>query len=324
MSASFTPGRSTLGGILLGLSSTSNLFLNGRITGISGIIKGVLTREKNSEWKAAFTSGLLSSGLLLHHYSPHVFGVRPNAGCLAIVGSGILVGYGALLQSGCTSGHGICGLARKSIRSVAAVGTFMATGSLTAIAKNNIDQINQIVYDSTTTSLMLSNVPYTQSILGMTAASLLGWSIYKQQTKQTLDSLPSLLSSYGLGSIFGLGLGISGMTDPHKITQFLDFTHAWDPSLAFVMGGALVFTLFPFHFVLKRENPILVSSWTLPKNQTITPSLLLGASVFGVGWGLGGICPGPGIVALASSDISFWLWNAGFFSGIYLHKFFNK
>ena len=100
------------------------------------------------------------------------------------------------------------------------------------------------------------------------------------------------------GSIFGIGLIISGMADPAKVLNFLDIFGAWDPSLAFVMGGASVTAFLGYRLVWRQSAPILSSRFDLPENGAINAPLLTGAAIFGIGWGLGGFCPGPAWTAL--------------------------
>lgn len=100
--------------------------------------------------------------------------------------------------------------------------------------------------------------------------------------------------------IFGFGLAVSGMINPAKVLGFLDFFGNWDPTLAFVMGGAILVSFPAFQLARKRERPMLADSFKLPTNTSIDRRLLAGAALFGIGWGLGGFCPGPAIAALGS------------------------
>lgn len=109
-----------------------------------------------------------------------------------------------------------------------------------------------------------------------------------------------ILAAYGVGLLFGLGLAIAQMTNPAKVLNFLDITGQWDPSLAFVMGGALVITAIGYRLVLKRRAPLLDEAFQLPKARAIDFKLLCGATLFGVGWGLVGLCPGPVLAVLAT------------------------
>lgn len=105
--------------------------------------------------------------------------------------------------------------------------------------------------------------------------------------------------SFGAGLLFAAGLGISGMTNANKVIAFLDVLGAWDPSLAFVMVGAIAVHMSLYKFILKRPSPWLTSSFELPTRTDIDAHLVIGAAFFGMGWGLGGFCPGPALVSAA-------------------------
>lgn len=100
------------------------------------------------------------------------------------------------------------------------------------------------------------------------------------------------------GLVFGLGLVISGMSDPAKVLNFLDLVGTWDPSLAFVMGGATLTAFIGFRLVWRRTTPAFDSAFDIPTNTRIDRPLILGAVLFGTGWGIGGFCPGPAWTAL--------------------------
>ncbi len=103
--------------------------------------------------------------------------------------------------------------------------------------------------------------------------------------------------SFAAGLLFAVGLGVSGMTDPAKVTAFLDVFGAWDPSLAFVMAGAIGVHLLPNRLIFARGRPLLDGAFHLPTFTQIDGRLLAGSAIFGVGWGLAGYCPGPAVVA---------------------------
>ncbi len=100
------------------------------------------------------------------------------------------------------------------------------------------------------------------------------------------------------GLVFGLGLVISGMANPAKVLNFLDLAGAWDPSLAFVMAGAAATTFFGYRLAWRQPKPALEPKFEIPTSAAIDRPLLLGATVFGIGWGIGGYCPGPALTAL--------------------------
>ncbi len=122
------------------------------------------------------------------------------------------------------------------------------------------------------------------------------------------------------GFVFALGLGISEMTRPEKVLGFLDVFGNWDPSLAFVMGGAIVVYAGALQIVRRRERPQFGKRFRIPTRTEITPSLLIGAAVFGVGWGLAGFCPGPGIVAAAGMVTPALFFLPALIVGILIHR----
>lgn len=110
----------------------------------------------------------------------------------------------------------------------------------------------------------------------------------------------NLVFSFASGLVFGLGLIISGMTDPGKVVGFLDVAGRWDPSLALVMAGAILVGFFAFQFAAKRERSLLRGAMHLPQRRDVDKRLVSGSLIFGVGWGLAGFCPGPALVSFAS------------------------
>ncbi|WP_372965116.1 YeeE/YedE family protein [Marinobacter sp.] len=127
----FTPGTALAGGLLIGISAASFLLLNGRIAGISGILGGLLTPMRNDIiWRVAFLAGLIGAPIIWQLFAD-LPAIEINAGYPAIIMAGLLVGLGTRYASGCTSGHGVCGLSRLSLRSLVATLSFMATGFLT-------------------------------------------------------------------------------------------------------------------------------------------------------------------------------------------------
>lgn len=107
------------------------------------------------------------------------------------------------------------------------------------------------------------------------------------------------VSQFVFGLLFGLGLAMAEMTSPQKVLAFLDVSGAWDPSLLFVLGGAVVLAAIAFHRILKRRRPVLDTDFHLTPSTKITGSLVLGSALFGVGWGIAGYCPGPAVALLA-------------------------
>lgn len=122
------------------------------------------------------------------------------------------------------------------------------------------------------------------------------------------------------GVIFGVGLAVSQMANPAKVLAFLDLAGAWDPSLALVMGGALAVATPAFAWARRpAARPLLAERFQIPERRAIDAPLLAGASLFGVGWGLGGFCPGPALAALAAGEPRVWLFVAAMAAGALAH-----
>ena len=124
----------------------------------------------------------------------------------------------------------------------------------------------------------------------------------------SLLSLPfkRALASLGAGIVFGVGLALSHMTDPTRVLGFLDVTGHWDPRLLGVLGGAVAVTALSFRPLLRRPKPRLDQRFHLPAFTRVDAPLLLGSVLFGIGWGIGGYCPGPAIAALGSANTELW------------------
>ena len=123
-----------------------------------------------------------------------------------------------------------------------------------------------------------------------------------------------------LGVLFGIGLTVSQMVNPAKVIGFLDVTGNWDPSLAFVMGGALLVTLPMFALARKREAPLLAPRFEWPSRRDIDPRLLVGAATFGVGWGLAGFCPGPALASLGLGETATYPFVIAMLAGTWLAR----
>ena len=125
------------------------------------------------------------------------------------------------------------------------------------------------------------------------------------------------------GTLFGLGLAVSGMMNPAKVIGFLDVTGKWDPTLAFVMGGALLVTVPAFRLILNRPRPLLAGGFELSEKNTLDSRLLGGAALFGVGWGLSGFCPGPAVAALVTGLAPVLAFVAAMLAGMVLHAWLS-
>ena len=131
--------------------------------------------------------------------------------------------------------------------------------------------------------------------------------------------MPFLLACFGCGLLFGAGLLISGMTQPEKVLGFLDIFGAWDATLAFVMAGAVAVTCIGFALARRRGTPILAAQSQWPTRSSIDAPLVSGAVLFGIGWGLVGLCPGPALVNLAGLSTPVIVFVAAMAAGTFAH-----
>lgn len=273
----------------------------------------------------------------------------PFVSTLGYIVSGFLVGFGTKLGNGCTSGHGICGLGRLSKRSFAAVMTFMATGIATA----SLCPTDNILRTAPDMSSFPNDVSSTiASNLCALAAALSLPILFKRNKAPKVtdknDSDDSLKMKEAINNdrkvpvaalssaLFAVGLAISGMIKQYKVFGFLDvkgFSDAtWDGTLALVMGGGLVISAVAYQWVggfnvIKHRRvlscPLLhdesCGKFNVPCNTNIDKQLILGAAMFGIGWGLGGLCPGPALYVAASGfpKVLYYWWPANFV-GAYL------
>lgn len=128
------------------------------------------------------------------------------------------------------------------------------------------------------------------------------------------------LSAASAGVIFAVGLALSGMTQPSKVIGFLNIFGDWDPSLAFVMGGAVVVHALTRPLIMRRSRPLLGARFEVPSQTTTDGRLVIGAALFGLGWGLVGICPGPALVGVSSGQELFLLFSAAMIVGMWAHR----
>jgi uncharacterized protein len=324
-----------VGGVVLAGASSILLYTHAKIAGLSGIVEGLLIFRPHDDkrWCWSFIAGLISSGYALSQVYPQAFAENTTLTASAVIIGGVITGFGTRMGSGCTSGHGICGLPRWSLRSLVAVSSFMFTGAVTAFLTRETALANSLPVPLFTTShvdrvagsgdaqaftaLLPTGLAMTATVLTF---SYNGWlSALLGRKEEPEEPAPAFsfnehIGSYACGLLFGAGLGISGMCNPDRVINFLNFsntTSGWDPSLMAVMGGGVLFNLITFQFLSKHDfKPMLkdvmhsVSSVLKmgkhPANLKIDFPLVAGSMMFGVGWGLAGICPGPGLVSLGA------------------------
>ena len=133
-----------------------------------------------------------------------------------------------------------------------------------------------------------------------------------------------IFTSLLAGLVFGLGLIVSGMANPAKVIGFLDLTGNWDPSLALVMAGAIIISFFAFLVAQKRTRSLIGADMRLPGGRQIDRRLVVGGLLFGIGWGIAGFCPGPGLVALGMGEVKALVFVASMLTGMITFEFLER
>jgi len=133
-----------------------------------------------------------------------------------------------------------------------------------------------------------------------------------------------ILTPLAAGTLFGAGLTIGGMTDPARVRGFLDIFGDWDPTLAFVMGGAVIVMAIAWRIVPRMVEPIFAEKFHIPDRSDLTPSLIGGSALFGVGWGIAGLCPGPGLAALVIEPALAATFVVSMFAGMFILRLFER
>lgn len=246
-----------------------------------------------------FVAGLLAGGVILP-YLPGMASSTASLSATRVAAAGLLVGVGTSLSNGCTSGHGICGMSRLSARSIISTLIFMLFGALAVSMLQGTQATGLPVgfivpaVDQALTKLARGVFFSTVAFLGAVMAALKA----NAGGGKTIEAIENV-ANFGTGLLFSLGLGVSGMLDSGKVIGFLSvLSGTWDASLAFVMGGALSVSLPLYQLVLSKFGmscPLACDAFNLPTSKEITTSLVTGSAIFGVGWGLAGVCPGPAL-----------------------------
>ncbi|MCE3009171.1 MAG: YeeE/YedE family protein [Proteobacteria bacterium] len=136
--------------------------------------------------------------------------------------------------------------------------------------------------------------------------------------------MKNAIAAFVVGLTFSIGLVISGMTQPQKVIGFLDLFGSWDPSLMFVMVGAIAVHFVTYRLIRRRKSPLLDETWHVPAKKEITPSLVVGSLLFGAGWALGGFCPGPAITSLAAGQKQTLIFVISMLLGMFIFRILDK
>jgi uncharacterized membrane protein YedE/YeeE len=304
-----------IGGILLGISASLFRFLAGRISGLSGIVEGMV-KVDGEAWQYTYVAGLFLSGLIFNELLPSSY-ADSNLTFPVLALAGVISGFGTRLAGGCTSGHGLCGLGRFSPRSLTSVLIFMIFGALAAsitrsesfrpmFTDSNAELPGTFMYFLPSLIIFVLGVRRVQNLKASHTPSASGKLPVYTPTSPAMH-LASFLCSF----LFGAGLSVSGMVNSQRVLAFLDFNgeEGWDPTLMSVLCAGLVVTSLSFPYLQKHDFKTVVQGHSLkkilkigktPENMVIDWKLVVGSILFGIGWGVSGLCPGPGIIAFGA------------------------
>lgn len=332
------------GGSLIGLSASVLLLFAGEILGASGIVSSVFLaplqalRDPCQHWKLVLIASFSLIAYLFFappEYSDKDNGLASLSPAAFAIG-GLLVGFGTRLGNGCTSGHGICGLARFSKRSFVAVGTFMTTGILTAYltqaSTSPFPEKTKFLRNEGDSPIRYYDIAASVIVMLLALVALVAPTLHHDPDSNCRAKLGPAAAA---GVLFSSGLYVSQMVYPSVVLGFLNLglipKGEWNPTLMFVMGGGVAVSFLSYQFVERfrvlkcvrpLSRPLALSSgsdFSVPTNSAIDMELVIGALCFGLGWGISGLCPGPAMF-LASIGVSWVLvcyWPA-FFLGSFL------
>ncbi|KAF1831558.1 YeeE/YedE family integral membrane protein [Decorospora gaudefroyi] len=345
----FTPIETTIGAVLLHQATSNLLYQNGNILGASGFLRQLFAAP--SKELLAFFAGMAASYGPLKALAPQLITSYPAVhitakAAAATVAIGALVGWGTKTSNGCTSGHMLCGLSRLSGRSATAVATFFPIAIIThhlvrptlstSVCPANVACYTP-VYPSaeTATSLVVlatlsifaartipKLIPRLTASHATTAAETSPSSTPTDAKPAPTDPRPAarIATQFFSGLLFALGLHVSQMSHPAKVTSFLSFPaiQHWDPSLLLVM----LFGVLPNLIENQTKGwfnsaPSFADKFSLPTKtfKDVDAKFIMGAAAFGIGWGLTGICPGPAVLRAFFQPVWGALWIGGFWLG---------
>ena len=325
---------SIIGGSIMALASTLHLYVQGKITGISNVIFKCISLTDFS-YNFSFIMGMIFiSSFIKCFFNPLA---KPKTvddptflettskfvGDLSLPGfilAGLLVGFGSKMANGCTSGHGVCGLPRLSKRSIVAIILFMIFGMMIATIRYYIPFLRPISYAYNVWEYEF--IYYLTLILSLIGFGLNLWNVFKSGIK---DKVRDIVVSFTIGVLFSFGQIQSGMLQRHVVIEFLTIGRVWNIQLGFVLGAAVGINFLTFNFILKKvTRPRYKEKYDLPTNTNIDNKLCVGAAIFGLGWGLCGICPGPAVLCFYLYCPQILAFFISLCAGMYIEYVFDE
>ncbi|KAJ8114367.1 hypothetical protein OPT61_g3742 [Boeremia exigua] len=324
----FTPVETSIGAVLLHQATSNLLYQNGNILGLSGLLRRVMNAP-TVEVVALFT-GMAVSFPVLGSLTPELMTRYPSMPITAqtvlfTTGVAALSGWGTKTSNGCTSGHMLCGLARRSGRSAVATATFFTVAVITHhlvhpslytdACPGNMPCYTPVFPSASTTislTLLAGSAILAARIIPHFIAEAAATPVANAKMSSKFQHVARTATQFFSGLLFALGLHISGMAHPAKVASFLSFPvmHAWDPSLALVV----VFGVLPNLITIRRkgfaEPPAFAPGFELPTKtiKDVDVKFVAGAAAFGVAWGLSGTCPGPAVLRALAQPVWGLMW----------------
>lgn len=337
-----------IGGALIGSSAGVLLVLNGDIMGISGIMSNSLLnpikslKDPKCHWRWVFLSSFsVAVNTYVNYLTPPVAladerSTMSDVPIPSLIGhliGGFLVGLGTRIGNGCTTGHGICGVGRFSFRSLAATVSFTCTSIATRFLVAPVRSWAHLTDFLRKDTLPVSSPLASATVMGALTLTTMARSVGESTPIDSAKSMGAAAS----GVLFAFGLAVSGMTKNSKVHDFLCFSNVWrgdfDPTLIAVMGSGILASWASYQLVREHASTTVTKrrsfvspaglpkgcSFNVPTLQTIDSRLMTGTVLFGVGWGLTGVCPGPAIYAASAGVLDAIVgWVPSFLVGSYI------
>lgn len=294
---------------MLGGCSVAHLVFTGQILGNSGKIRGMFMESFSSN--VAFVSGLVAGGALVRVFAPSLLQPPPSVTepgiALRMIVGGVAIGLGTSMANGCTSGHGLTGLSRFSVRSLIAVCSFLGSGIVFGTLMGSAQAFPPLAEGVAMADLEQAGVQLAWLALGGVVLCFVALAPL-HRAKVVPPSVGVPLAKFLILTGFGMGLCLSGMAMPGKLAGFLD-VQRWDPSLLFVLGGAHLLKTPLMQLWVRvdapteaRPRPVYCQDFECrgSDRSTIDFNLVVGAVIFGFGWALTGLCPGPAVVTMVT------------------------
>lgn len=293
-----------MGGFLIAMSITTNFLMNGQLLGFSSIKQGLLFKDHNFQYKMTIIVSILffnsviflignSPNSLTYNYYETPKQLTSYTNIIGTTIGGFCIGFGAAIGNGCTSGHGICGTARLSIRSIVFVILLMTFGFGTANLQHYVRNQQEVPYSNYFNGT-IENLSTVYWLILAQAFIYLILNLVNLYIAKKNNVLNQIFVTTIIGFLFSAGIIVSGFNKPSKIFNFLVIKKGWDGSMLLIMGVSIgIFSIFFRVLEGNMKKPIFEEIFMVPTNRVIDWRLIIGGIIFGIGMGLSYLCPAP-------------------------------